>query len=300
MSSKLANLPERWQRYLQSERRLGPLTVARYLAHWQKLAAALPQGGAELLDMRAMDLRDLIARFHREGLDGRTLAQILSAIRSYYKFAIREGAITANPTDGIKAPKSAKKLPAVLDVDQVKAWVEAPTEGVHASRNRVVLELFYGCGLRLSELIGLRWSDINLLDAELRVVGKGQRTRLLPIGRFALEALQQLHQEQAPMASDPVIQSKPGKAIAARTVQLLVKKLAQQAGIWQRTYPHLMRHSFASHLLESSSDLRAVQELLGHADIKTTQVYTHLNFQHLAQVYDQAHPRAKRKTNKSD
>ncbi len=298
MSNALSEWPDRWRRYLQSERRLGPLTVSRYLAHWQKISAALPHSGAALTDIRAMDLRDLMARFHREGLDGRTLAQILSAIRSYFRFVIREGLISANPCDGVKAPKSAKKLPAVLDVDQAKAWVESPTEGPHALRNRVVLELFYGCGLRLSELIGLRWQDIHLLDAELRVLGKGQKTRLLPIGRFALEALQLLHTEQSPKGTDPVIQSKPGKAIAARTVQLLVKKLAQQAGIWQRTYPHLMRHSFASHLLESSSDLRAVQELLGHADIKTTQVYTHLNFQHLAQVYDQAHPRARRKADK--
>jgi integrase/recombinase XerC len=289
------SFPERWRQFLASERRLGVLTVQRYCAHLQRLFAIYPVHAPSLQTLSAIELRHAVSRLHREGLDGRSLAQFLSAVRSYFRFALREGLRADNPCDGVRAPKAAKKLPGVLDVDQAKQWVEAEVSGAHALRDRAMLELFYGCGLRLSELIGLRWHDVDLSNGELRVLGKGQKTRLLPIGAKAHEALSALKVGNAAAAEAPVFLGRAGRAISARSVQMRLKQLAQQSGIWQRTYPHLLRHSFASHLLESSSDLRAVQELLGHADIKTTQVYTHLNFQHLAQVYDQAHPRARKK-----
>ena len=300
----LSPLALRWLQHLQHERRLSKLTVARYSAHWLRLAAldAKPNtdktGSDPLLVLDALALRSRIAKLHRGGLEAKTLAQVLAAIRSFYRFAEREGALTNNPTSGLKPPKGKKKLPATLDVDQTKQWVEVDTDAELGVRDAAMLELFYSCGLRLSELCNLRWQDIHFQTGELRALGKGQKTRLLPIGAMALAALQRWQSEllATGAALDFVFPGRAsGSAISPRAVQIRVKLLAQRQGLWQRTYPHLLRHSFASHLLESSGDLRAVQELLGHADIRTTQVYTHLNFQHLAHVYDQAHPRARKK-----
>lgn len=310
----LSPIALRWVQYLRHERRLSELTVARYQAHWQRLVAlnlalnlaALNSAQVNLahdacvdplLALDAQQLRSCIAKLHRGGLAAKTLAQVLAAVRNFYRFAEREGALTNNPSSGLKPPKGQKKLPATLDVDQTKQWVEVDTGAELGVRDAAMLELFYSCGLRLSELIGLKWCDIHFQSAEARVLGKGQKTRLLPIGKMALIALQNWQTELASDGTDLsfVFPGRaPGQSISARAVQLRVKLLAQRQGLWQRTYPHLLRHSFASHLLESSGDLRAVQELLGHSDIRTTQVYTHLNFQHLAQVYDQAHPRARK------
>ena len=314
LAPALSPLALRWLQHLQHERRLSTLTVARYQAHWLRLAALVDAGRAAkavlvtkpgdevadadpLLTLDALALRGHIAKLHRGGLEAKTLAQVLAAIRSYYRFAEREGALVSNPTSGLKPPKGKKKLPATLDVDQTKQWVEVDTDAELGVRDAAILELFYSCGLRLSELCNLRWQDIHFQSSELRTLGKGQKTRLLPIGTLALAACQrwQAELEATGTALDFVFPGRaPGYAISPRAVQMRVKLLAQRQGLWQRTYPHLLRHSFASHLLESSGDLRAVQELLGHADIRTTQVYTHLNFQHLAQVYDQAHPRARK------
>lgn len=289
----------RWLSHLAHERRLSPLTVARYRAHYLRLSAMLDgaePGSDPLLHADAIALRNQLATLHRSGLDARSIAQILAALRSYFRFAQREGAIEQSQAVGLKAPKRGKKLPAVLDVDQTQQWVEISPEGPLGLRDRAMLELFYSCGLRLSELCNLRWQDVQLDASELRALGKGQKTRLLPIGRAALDALRawREHQHDAQADAEFVFPGRDG-AISARAVQIRVKQLAERQGIWQRSYPHLLRHSFASHLLESSGDLRAVQELLGHADIRTTQVYTHLNFQHLAGVYDAAHPRARKK-----
>ena len=310
-SAALSPLALRWLQHLQHERRLSKLTVARYQAHWLRLAAFDAKPGSDgdpLLALDALALRSRIAKLHRGGLEAKTLAQVLAAIRSYYRFAEREGVLTSNPTSGLKPPKGKKKLPATLDVDQTKQWVEVDTDAELGVRDAAMLELFYSCGLRLSELCNLRWQDIHFQSSELRALGKGQKTRLLPIGALALAALQRWQSElQATSLAEQATRQTcaqldfvfpgraSGSAISPRAVQMRVKLLAQRQGLWQRTYPHLLRHSFASHLLESSGDLRAVQELLGHADIRTTQVYTHLNFQHLAHVYDQAHPRARKK-----
>ena len=300
----LSPLAVRWLAHLQHERRLSKLTVARYQAHWLRLAALTAKvadhaatAADPLLRLNALELRSHIAKLHRGGLEAKTLAQVLAAIRSFYRFAEREGELTNNPTSGLKPPKGKKKLPATLDVDQTKTWVEVDTDAELGVRDAAMLELFYSCGLRLSELCHLRWQDIHFQSSELRALGKGQKTRLLPIGALALAACQRWQSEL--QASGALLEfvfpgRAAGSAISPRAVQMRVKLLAQRQGLWQRTYPHLLRHSFASHLLESSGDLRAVQELLGHADIRTTQVYTHLNFQHLAQVYDQAHPRARK------
>jgi integrase/recombinase XerC len=312
-----------WLQHLQHERRLSTQTVSRYAMHWQRFAALLaslpksPFGNhfsdrassCPLLRLDALNLRAILGQLHRQGLDGKTLAQMLAALRNYFRFAERENWIDHNPISGVKPPKAKKKLPAVLDVDQTKQWVEVDVQAELGLRDAAMLELFYSCGLRLSELCHLRWKDLSLEAAEVRVLGKGNKTRLLPVGKMALQALKNWRAEQAKQIASPthhpasadafVFPGRDDGPISARAVQLRVKLLAQRQGLWQRTYPHLLRHSFASHMLESSGDLRAVQELLGHADIKTTQVYTHLNFQHLAQVYDGAHPRAK-KQNKPD
>ena len=201
-----------------------------------------------------------------------------------------------NPADGVRAPKAPRKLPHVLDVDAMQALVEIPTKTKDSIRDRAILELLYSSGLRVSELVGLRWRDLDLDDGSVRVVGKGSKTRIVPVGGKAREALASLRESDGVESSDePVFRGRNGVAITAALVRQRVKHWAKERGIDRRVYPHLLRHSFASHMLESSGDLRAVQELLGHADIGTTQIYTHLDFQHLARVYDAAHPRAKRK-----
>ena len=290
--------PARWHQHLASERRLSPASVARYQAHLQRLQALVASCRScepALLDVAPHELREALASLHRRGLGGRTLAQWLAAIRNYYSFLQREGVCEGNPCAGLKPPKAPRKLPGVLDPEAVQQLVEIDVSAQLGVRDRALLELFYAAGLRLSELTGLRWQDLDFAEAQVRVLGKGNKTRIVPFGSFAQTALQALADEQGAVPDAPVFSGRAGKALSGRAVQLRLKTLAQRQGVWQRVYPHLLRHCFASHLLESSSDLRSVQELLGHADISTTQVYTHLNFQHLAQVYDAAHPRARRK-----
>ena len=228
-------LAQRWLSHLAHERRLSPLTVSRYRAHYLRLSALQTTPGASgdpLLHADALNLRGQLAGLHRAGLDARSIAQVLAALRSYFRFAQREGAIEESPMSGLKPPKRSKKLPAVLDVDQTQQWVEVPTDAELGLRDRAMLELFYSCGLRLSELCGLRWSDIQLEASELRTLGKGQKTRLLPIGRHALEALlawrEQLQSEG--QALDYVFPGRSG-GISPRAVQMRVKLLAERQGI---------------------------------------------------------------------
>jgi len=195
----------------------------------------------------------------------------------------------------VRGPKVQRKLPVVLDVDEAASLVEAGGDGALGVRDRAMLELFYSSGLRLSELVGLRWGDLDLDGGEVRVLGKGRKTRIVPVGRHAVAALRALGAAEDGAAEARVFRGRGGATISPRTVQARLQKLALMHGFAKHVHPHLLRHTFASHMLESSGDLRAVQELLGHADIATTQIYTHLDFQHLAKVYDAAHPRAKRK-----
>jgi integrase/recombinase XerC len=245
-------------------------------------------------------IRNWIAQLHRQGIGGRTIQRKLSTLRSFYQFMLREEKIKKNPAAAIQAPKSPRKLPATLDVDSISQLLNMPDDSVLAIRDRAILEVFYSSGLRLSELTNLDTEHIDIEENTLRVTGKGNKMRLLPIGSKAQQALQKwLSCRRANTDEKALFVSNKGQRLSPRSIQLRVNHWQKKQGIEQHLHPHKLRHSFASHLLESSGDLRAVQELLGHEDISTTQIYTHLDFQHLAEVYDKAHPRARKKATKN-
>jgi len=283
--------------YLRVQKDYSPQTLIRYRHDLARLAQfARSRNVADWSTLRPDAVRSFIAGEHRDGIAPKTLQARLSACRSLFKFLLRNGEIKHDPAAGVRAPKAPRKLPQVLDVDEMQRLVEIPTDGAEAVRDRAILELLYSSGLRISELIDLQWRNLDLADASVRVTGKGRKTRIVPVGSKALEALRALReQDQVTSEDEPVFRGRNGTVISAQTVRERMKGWAKAQGITRRVYPHLLRHSFASHMLESSGDLRAVQELLGHADIATTQIYTHLDFQHLARVYDAAHPRARRK-----
>lgn len=281
---------------LQVERRLSAHTLDAYRRDLDALLGYMAaQGMSEWRTLDNEALRGFIASEHRRGLSGKSLQRRLSACRGLLRELVRRGVLKADPSLGLRAPKAPRKLPQVLDPDEMTRLVEVPTDAPLGLRDRAMLELFYSSGLRLSELCHLRWSALDLHENLVRVDGKGGKTRLVPVGRYANDALRAWHAESGAGTDAPVFPGRHGAPISTRAVQLRLKHLAQQQGLWKRVHPHLLRHSFASHVLESSGDLRGVQELLGHADIATTQIYTHLDYQHLAKVYDAAHPRARRK-----
>ncbi len=281
---------------LATQRRLAARSVAAYRDQLDRLLRHLAEAGvSEWNGFDGLFLRRVLAREHRAGLSGRSLAQFLSAVRGLCGALVREGLLIEDISRGIRPPKAPRKLPEVLDPDETQQLVEVDTEAPLGVRDRALLELIYGCGLRVSEVHALTWADIDRTEALVRVLGKGAKTRIVPIGRHALAALAALAAEAGEASDQPVFQGRDG-ALSIRAIELRVKKLAAQQGIWKRVYPHLLRHSYASHLLESSGDLRGVQELLGHSDLKTTAIYTHLDYQHLAKVYDRAHPRARRRS----
>ena len=287
---------EAFLRHLDVERRLSNNTLTNYRRDLLALCTWMDAAGITAFrDLHGEHLRSFIAGEHRRGLSGTSLQRRLSALRSFFTHLLKHGELAGNPAQGIRAPKAPRKLPQVLDADEAARLVEVPTDGALGRRDRAMLELFYSSGLRLSELCTLRWRELDLDDGLVRVTGKGGKTRVVPVGSHARNALGDWKAESAPALDAPVFPGRGGKPISGRAVQLRLRHLAQQQGVWKRIYPHLLRHSFASHVLESSGDLRGVQELLGHADIATTQIYTHLDFQHLAKVYDAAHPRARRK-----
>src|SRR5688572_7400610 len=280
--------------HLQVERRMSPHTLGGYRRDLDGLTAWATAQGADVDALHTEQLRAFIASEHRRGLSPKSLQRRLSACRSFYRWLLRHGRIQANPAQPIRAPKAPRKLPQVLDPDEAKALVEVPTDVPLGLRDRALLELFYSSGLRLSELCGLRWRDLDLQGGLVTVLGKGSKQRSVPVGSHARAALAEWRNDQRPAGDAFVFPGRNGP-ITPRGVQARLRTLAQRQGLFKRVHPHLLRHSFASHVLESSGDLRGVQELLGHADISTTQIYTHLDFQHLAKVYDGAHPRAKRK-----
>jgi len=283
--------------HLQVERRMSAHTLDAYRRDLTALTDwAAAQGTANLAELDTEQLRAFVAAEHRRGLSPKSLQRRLSACRSYFNWLLRHGRIAASPAASLRAPKSPRKLPQVLDADEASRLVEVPTDVPLGFRDRALLELFYSSGLRLSELCGLRWSDLDLASGFVTVLGKGNKQRKVPVGSHARKALQAWRDEQRPAGDTPVFPGRNGGPISQRAVQIRMKLLAQKQGMFKNVHPHMLRHSFASHILESSGDLRGVQELLGHADIATTQIYTHLDFQHLAKVYDAAHPRAKRKT----
>jgi integrase/recombinase XerC len=286
--------------YLVVERRASMHTLSAYrrdLQAWQDYCQARALNTPAQLQFD--DIQHFMAQSHRDGLAAKSLQRRLSALRSQFKYLMKQGQLQSDPSTGLRAPKAPRKLPQVLDVDEAVRLVELPTDGELGLRDRALLELLYSSGLRVSELCALRWADLDLDDALVTVFGKGSKTRVVPVGSHAVTALQAWQQAGGGTRDTPVFPGRAGQPISTRAVQLRLRHLAQQQGIWKRVYPHLLRHSFASHMLESSGDLRSVQELLGHADIATTQIYTHLDFQRLATVYDAAHPRAKRKKSQS-
>ncbi|MFN7137270.1 MAG: tyrosine recombinase XerC [Thermomonas sp.] len=279
--------------HLAVEKQGSPHTLDAYRRDLDALARWAD--GRDLATLDEADIRAFVAAEHRRGLAPKSLQRRLSACRSLYRWLLRHARIARDPCAGVRAPKAARKLPQVLDVDEAVQLVALPTDAPLGLRDRALLELFYSSGLRLSEVCALRWQDLDFDNGLVTVLGKGSKQRIVPVGSHACAALRDWQAQAAPAGDAYVFPGRGGARISARAVQLRIKQLAQRQGVFKRIHPHLLRHSFASHVLESSGDLRGVQELLGHADIATTQIYTHLDFQHLAKVYDAAHPRARRK-----
>jgi integrase/recombinase XerC len=290
---------ERYLAHLRTERRLSPNTESSYRRDLVALTAfcdAERLGTWTKLDN--FHIRTFAAREHRDGLGPRSVQRRLSALRGFFNYLIRERVIEANPAADIRAPKAARRLPKTLDVDQVASLLERKTTDPLSRRDLTMMELLYSSGLRLAELAGLDVADLDLADRTVRVLGKGAKTRILPVGRQAIVALRAWLSERATMVKPGVTAlfvGQSGRRLGARAIQQRIRRWAAGSELGIPVHPHLLRHSFATHLLESSRDLRGVQELLGHADISTTQIYTHLDFQHLARVYDESHPRARRR-----
>lgn len=290
--------------YLTTEKQLSVHTQTNYKRDLEKFTDYCAANSlADLKQIKVQHIRQMVANFHRKGLGGKSLSRWLSAMRSFFEFAIRHGWASNNPADGIQAPKSPKKLPKTLDVDQAAQFVAIAGDSTLALRDRALFELMYSSGLRLAEAAGLDILDVDLQDALVTVTGKGNKTRILPIGREAIAALKAWLPQRTLLlkAEEPALFiTQRGTRMTHRAVQLRMQQLSIRQGMDTPVHPHMLRHSFASHMLESSSDLRLVQEMLGHANISTTQIYTHLDFQHLAKVYDSAHPRAQRQKKNSE
>jgi integrase/recombinase XerC len=294
------SLIDAYLKHLGTERRLSPHTASNYARDLRALADYMERGG--LPDWSKVDsqhVRMFAARAHAGGLAPRSVQRRLSAVRGFFNYLLRERVVTSNPAVEIRAPKASQRLPGTLDVDQINQLLDIPADDALAVRDRAIMELFYSSGLRLDELVGLDVSQLDLPDRTVRVLGKGRKTRVVPVGRKAVDALRGWLKERVTLAdteATALFVGRNGARLKHRAIQLRIAYWARRKGLPTHVHPHLFRHSFATHLLESSKDLRGVQELLGHADISTTQVYTHLDFAHLARTYDASHPRAKRKT----
>lgn len=301
MSESLAENCEQFIDYLRDVRQLSPHTLSNYsrdLASLQQFAAAHGKRGAP--DLNEADIRGWVSQLHRKGLAGSSIQRSLSAARSLFNYLGRVSGFQRNPAAGVQAPRKPRKLPRTLDTDQVNHYLNFSGSDATACRDRAMAELFYSSGLRLAELASVNLGDIDRDGRLVTVTGKGNKTRTVPIGSAAVAAIDQwlaVRPQQAASedAARALFISNRGQRISVRNIQARLKVQGRRAGMREDVHPHMLRHSFASHMLESSGDLRAVQELLGHANISTTQIYTHLDFQHLAKVYDAAHPRAKRR-----
>jgi len=282
--------------HLAYERRLSPHTWKNYARDIKILLNHLTE--TSLACVQSHQIRLVIAQLHGKGLSGRSLARMLSAWRRFFHYLIRDHRFQHNPCIGLRVPRSHKKLPGALSPDQTAQLLTFAATDALAVRDRAILELFYSSGLRLAELTQLKPNDVDFQEETVRVLGKGGKARIVPVGRQALEALKdwlEKREEMVKSDADALFLTQGGKAISSRTISHRLKERGVQQGMHQNVHPHMLRHSFASHLLQSSGDLRAVQEMLGHAHITSTQVYTHLDFQHLTKIYDAAHPRAKKK-----
>jgi integrase/recombinase XerC len=289
----------RYLGHLRTERRLSPHTETNYRRDLEALRAYCEREGiAAWKKLDSFHIRTFAAREHRDGLGPRSVQRRLSALRGFFNYLIRERAMDANPAADIRAPKAPKRLPKTLDVDQVASLLERRAPDPLSRRDLAIMELLYSSGLRLAELAGLDVTDLDLADRTVRVTGKGSKTRILPVGKQAVAALKQWLADRAGLVKGgdaALFVGANGRRLGARAIQRRIGRWAAGSDLNVPVHPHLFRHSFATHLLESSRDLRGVQELLGHADISTTQVYTHLDFQHLARIYDESHPRARRR-----
>lgn len=286
-------------RHLKDERRLSPHTLRAYQHDLNTFLVFCGRGKIELAKLDSFAVREFAAECHRKGLNPRSIARRLSAVRRFLAYLVQERILTANPASSVRAPKPARRLPVTLDADQVAGLLALQGDDLFSVRDRAMLELFYSSGLRLSELVGLDLAELDLTDRTVRITGKGDKTRIVPVGRYAVAALEAWIEVRAAIVAgdEPALfVSRRGTRLAGRSVQARLKQWAKRWGAGLPIHPHILRHSFATHLLEASGDLRAVQELLGHASISTTQIYTHLDFQHLAHIYDQAHPRARRRS----
>jgi integrase/recombinase XerC len=292
----IGKLAEDYLSYLAFERRLASLTLQHYRRDLDMLDEMV--GERSLSALQHQDVRRFLAQLHGKGLSPKSLARLLSAWRGFFEHARRAGHLTQNPADGVRAPKGEKRLPDVLSPDEASRLVAIDDDTEWGRRDHALFEIAYSCGLRVSELVGLDVDSIDMVNGEVRVTGKGSKTRIVPVGKPALEAVRAwlvLRKTVKGADSPALFLGQRGQRLSARVVQTRIKQWAVKQGITADVHPHMLRHSFASHVLQSSGDLRAVQEMLGHASIASTQVYTHLDFQHLAKVYDAAHPRAKKK-----
>ena len=289
----------RFIKHLATERRLSAHTSSNYERDLELLIAYCEQHGvSDWTQLDSQHVRMFAAQEFRRGQSPRTIQRRLSAIRTFCNFLLLEQVIKTNPALEVQAPRPKKRLPQTLDVDRMTQLLSFRTDSELSARDKAMMELFYSSGLRLSELTALDIEHLDLPDRTVRVTGKGNKTRIVPVGRYAIEALTTWLRERTAIATlgEPaVFVAHTGRRLGPRAVQQRIAQWAKQQGIGVHVHPHMFRHSFATHLLESSQDLRGVQELLGHANISTTQVYTHLDFQHLAKIYDGAHPRARRK-----
>jgi len=298
-------------RHIGSERRLSPHTLSNYQRDLEQAAWLLQE--RDISDWSVLtqhDVRALVATWHRRGKGGTTIQRMLSSLRTFYHFLLREGLAKDNPAEGIRAPKGAQRLPKTLDQEQVAQLLDHSFANDNAAddplllRDQAMMELIYSSGLRLAELVSLNVDTIDLRAGEMMVTGKGSKARVLPVGGPAIAAVRAWLKQRALLVKDTqepaLFINIHGRRVSTRTVQQRLAKSAQLRQLDQHLHPHMLRHSFATHMLEASGDLRAVQELLGHANLSTTQIYTHLDFQHLASVYDGAHPRAQRKKPSED
>jgi integrase/recombinase XerC len=291
---KATALRDAYLAHLTHERRLSARTVESYGRDLHALLECA--GSTPLAKLHAHDIRRFVGQLHGKGLDARSIARMLSAWRGFYRYLARDHGYRENPCAGIRAPKAAKRLPQSLSPDEAGRLLDIEIRSALDVRDKAMFELFYSSGLRLSELTALAPADVNFREGTVRVTGKGSKTRIVPVGSQALEALEAWLEPRRAVPnhdSSALFVNRFGRRLSARAVQQRLARCALVQGISTRVHPHVLRHSFASHVLQSSGDLRAVQEMLGHASISTTQVYTHLDFQHLAKVYDAAHPRAR-------
>ena len=284
--------------HLTFERGLSKLTQENYA---RDIKVLLENNDAHQLSLDAIkpaNIRQLIAKLHGQGLGGKSISRMLSAWRGFFDYLVKHHQFTNNPCIGMRAPKTAKSLPQALSADQAVQLVDIKEDDLLSLRDHAILELFYSSGLRLAELVSLNFNTLDLANGTVTVTGKGNKTRIVPVGSHAIDAVStwiNARQSIAKPDEPALFITKQGNRITPRAIQYRIKEWSIKQGINSDVHPHMLRHSFATHVLQSSGDLRAVQEMLGHANISSTQVYTHLDFQHLAKIYDQAHPRAKKR-----